>query len=233
MQRIRTVRPEFFKSRSLFDAERASGLPVRLAAAAILTLADSEGRFEWQPERLTMTMLPLDWRNGLDPELLFAELTLCNFVHCYRVGDRHYGRVVNWHRYQILPQAEPSSALPPPPDQLDEGVRRAQVAQQATFFAGGVGLPESVKAACTVAFPCKGGFEWSASLDDVLRWYKLYMNLDLQREFTVAYNWLRDHPSKLKTPRGMRAFLGSWLKRSAASKPAAVAVPAGRRAEDF
>ena len=56
--RIRTVKPELFLHEGLFDAEAATGLPLRLCFIGLFTQADREGRFRWQPRRLKAQILP-------------------------------------------------------------------------------------------------------------------------------------------------------------------------------
>jgi hypothetical protein len=43
--RIRTVKPEFFKHEKLFDLEKETGLPIRLAWVGLFAISDREGRF--------------------------------------------------------------------------------------------------------------------------------------------------------------------------------------------
>jgi hypothetical protein len=45
MGRIRTIKPEFFSHEALFDGERETGLPLRLAFIGLLCQCDREGRF--------------------------------------------------------------------------------------------------------------------------------------------------------------------------------------------
>ena len=42
MARIRTIKPEFFRHADLYEAERETGLPLRLAFAGLWTAADRE-----------------------------------------------------------------------------------------------------------------------------------------------------------------------------------------------
>ena len=51
--RIRTVKPEFFTHEGLFDAEKATKLPLRVAFVGLWCAADREGRFRWEPRRTT------------------------------------------------------------------------------------------------------------------------------------------------------------------------------------
>ena len=58
--RIRTVKPEFFTHEGLFELEKETGLPIRVAFAGLWCAADREGRFKWEPRRLGVQILPYD-----------------------------------------------------------------------------------------------------------------------------------------------------------------------------
>jgi hypothetical protein len=60
MARIRTIKPAFFRHRVLFDLERTSGLPLRIAFAGLWTVADRAGRFRWRADELKLDCLPYD-----------------------------------------------------------------------------------------------------------------------------------------------------------------------------
>jgi hypothetical protein len=60
MARIRTIKPEFFRHADLYEAEKETGLPLRLAFAGLWTAADREGRFKWRPRELKLDCLPHD-----------------------------------------------------------------------------------------------------------------------------------------------------------------------------
>lgn len=42
---------------------------------------------------------------------------------------------------------------------------------------------------------------------------------DVPRAIQEAVIWAHDNPSKQKTKRGARAFLGNWIRRSCAKRP--------------
>jgi hypothetical protein len=60
LARIRTIKPEFFRHADLYEAEKETGLPLRLAFAGLWTAADREGRFKWRPRELKLDCLPHD-----------------------------------------------------------------------------------------------------------------------------------------------------------------------------
>ena len=58
--RMRQIKPSFFKNEALFDLERETALPIRVAYAGLWTVCDKEGRFEWKPRTLKSDVLPFD-----------------------------------------------------------------------------------------------------------------------------------------------------------------------------
>lgn len=78
-------------------------------------------------------------------------------------------------------------------------------------------------------FVLSDGSEWFLSLAKHDEYRKTFPELDLGREFRKASQWLRDNPKKRKTPKGMPAFLGSWLSRAQNSGAAALSYGPGRK----
>jgi hypothetical protein len=93
MARARVVHPNFFLNEQLVDAERATGLPLRLAYVGLWTQADRMGRFEWRPTVLKLAILPWD---ACDFGAVLAALEEAGFIA--RDGDS--GVVIGWGRWQ-------------------------------------------------------------------------------------------------------------------------------------
>ena len=109
MGRIRTVKPEIAKHEVLFDAEADTTLPLRFAWVMLFTVADREGRFQWQPRRLKADILPYD---DLDfSRVLDAWLTR-GLVVKYRVGDAWIGWIPTFRKHQVINNREAASELP-------------------------------------------------------------------------------------------------------------------------
>jgi hypothetical protein len=111
MARIRTVKPDFFRHEGLFDAERTSGLPLRIAFAGLWTAADREGRFAWSPRTLKLDCLPHD---AVDFDAVLDALWQHGFVKKYQVEGREYGFIPSWLKHQHINQREAQSHLPEP-----------------------------------------------------------------------------------------------------------------------
>jgi hypothetical protein len=109
--RIRTVKPELFKSTKLWDLQAATGLPVTQAFMGLWCYADREGRFEWKPRELKTDVLPY-WDG--DFEAVMKALASKLFILRYTVNGEDYGYIRNWKEHQKPNQREPASVLPSP-----------------------------------------------------------------------------------------------------------------------
>lgn len=114
MARIRTIKPELFRHKGLFDLEQATGLPIRIAWAGLLTVADREGRFKWQPEVIQLDVLPFDREVPMD--MILDALWRAGFIHRYNVGGKEYGRIPSFLEHQVINHKEAKSKIPSPED---------------------------------------------------------------------------------------------------------------------
>lgn len=112
MARIRTIKPEFFRHVGLYDAEKETGLPLRVAFAGLWTVADREGRFRWEPRNLKLDVLPHD---DVDFSRVLDALGTRGFVVKYQVGDSTFGAIPSWERHQVVNNREIVSVIPAPP----------------------------------------------------------------------------------------------------------------------
>jgi hypothetical protein len=112
MPRIRTIKPEFFKHEKLFDAEKQTGLPIRLAFIGLWTLADREGRFCWRPRQLKVEIFPYDEISSFE-DILDA-LQVFGFIKKYEFEKEFYGFIPSWHKHQRVNNRESLSTLPSP-----------------------------------------------------------------------------------------------------------------------
>ena len=111
MARIRTIKPDFFRHYDLYQAEKETGLPVRLAFAGLWTVCDREGRFKWVPPELKIACLPYD-----DCDFSRALDALCTrgFVVRYACNGREFGYVPSFKSHQVINNREAASVLPDP-----------------------------------------------------------------------------------------------------------------------
>lgn len=109
--RIRTIKPEFFTHEGLYDAEKESKLPLRIAFAGLWCAADRAGRFKWEPRRLGVAILPYD---GCEFSRVLDALLTRGFIVKYRVEGVEYGAIPSFQIHQIINNREKESILPPP-----------------------------------------------------------------------------------------------------------------------
>jgi hypothetical protein len=115
MARSRSISPGFFRHRELFEAERESGLPLRVAYAGLWCAADREGRFRWRPWDLKLDVLPYE---DVDFGAVLTALETAGFLRRYVVADQVYGVIPQFTNHQRPHPRESPSKLPSPPEGL-------------------------------------------------------------------------------------------------------------------
>lgn len=111
MARIRTIKPGFFRHGDLFDAEKESGLPLRIAYAGLWCVADREGRFKWKPRDMKPEILPFDDVNMTD---VLDALCSKGLVQKYVVDGQEYGCIPSFLSHQHVNKHEAKSTIPEP-----------------------------------------------------------------------------------------------------------------------
>ncbi len=111
MSRIRNIKPQFFKDSDLYDAEEASGLPLRIAYAGLWTVADRAGRFRWKPREIKTDILPYD---NVDMAKVLEALVQYGFIFKYMAAGFEYGFIPNFEKHQFINRNEAQSTLPAP-----------------------------------------------------------------------------------------------------------------------
>jgi hypothetical protein len=116
LARIRTIKPEFFRHADLYEAEKETGLPLRLAFAGLWTAADREGRFKWRPRELKLDCLPHD---DVDFSRVLDALTTRGWLVRYAVEGKEYGLIPSWQQHQVINNREKPSEIPDPSETND------------------------------------------------------------------------------------------------------------------
>jgi hypothetical protein len=111
MARIRTIKPEFFAHYDLYEAEKETGLPLRLAFAGLWTQCDREGRFKWRPQQLKIGCLPYD---DVDFSRVLHALGTRGFIGKYDQNNDSFGVVFSFKEHQVINNREKDSVLPEP-----------------------------------------------------------------------------------------------------------------------
>lgn len=122
--RIRTVKPDLYRHRELFDLEQETQLPIRLAWSGLPGVCDREGRFEWKPEVIKLDVLPFD---KLDFSWVLDALAARDFITKYRKkapqdqstethvharAEKCFGLIPSFAIHQRPNQREAKSILP-------------------------------------------------------------------------------------------------------------------------
>lgn len=106
------MRPEFFKHVELYEAEAATGLPLRVAFSGLWTVADRRGIFPWS-RSLKPEILPYD---PCDFWAVLEALYGAGFVGRYQAGGKTYGIIPTFTAHQNFHVHEKESAAPAPDD---------------------------------------------------------------------------------------------------------------------
>ena len=64
-----------------------------------------------------------------------------------------------------------------------------------------------------ISLPLNNGTEWPVTTDMVTEWASLYPAVDVLQELRKMRGWLLSKPQNRKTPRGIRAFITTWLSK--------------------
>ena len=127
--RIRCVKPEFFKHECLFDLERETGFPIRIAFEGLWCAADREGRFKWRPRSLKTEIVPYD---DCDFSRVLDALMTRGFIRHYSVNGEEYGLIPSFKDHQHVNPREAPSQIPEPIEFTDaSSTREARVDHRA------------------------------------------------------------------------------------------------------
>lgn len=183
MARIRSIKPEFFRHEALFEAERSTGLPLRLAFAGLWTVADREGRFVWSPRNLKLDCLPHD---EVDFSAVLDALDAGGFIVRYEVEGKTYGAIPSWHEHQHINQREATSKLPAQPGASTCLHQPSPV----TAHGEGKGREGEIKRADARGVVVFDGGIIRLRQKHFDEWTKAFPNIDLRAELTARDAWL-------------------------------------------
>jgi hypothetical protein len=108
MQRIRTIKPEFFLSSDVVDLTPWA----RLLFIGLWTCADRDGRLEDDAGVLKRQLFP---DQPVDVDRLLGELAAQGVIQRYEGDGQSLIAIPNFQKHQRVGNREPPSKLPPPP----------------------------------------------------------------------------------------------------------------------
>lgn len=98
MSKSRTIKREFFRHEELFQAEKDSGLPLRVAFAGLFCCCDDEGKFLWKPSSLKLDVIPYD---SVDMSAVLDQLESHRFIIRHDEEGSLYGIIPTFKKHQI------------------------------------------------------------------------------------------------------------------------------------
>lgn len=229
MARIRTIKPEFCTSEQVAECSTNA----RLLFVCMWMFCDDAGRHPANCKRLKMEVFPGDSFTDKQIKELVAELIRVGLLSEYKHENAMFWQVTGWKKHQRIDR--PSYKYGPflsngEPRDIDEhstndlrvidehsppeGNGKEGNGKEGSREDGGVVEQATTPQASGYTFTVADGSEWSLSTKKVDEYRKSFPELDLNREFLKAAQWLRDNPKRRKTEKGMCAFLGSWLGRA-------------------
>lgn len=121
MARIRTIKPEFFRS----DQVGSVSALARLMFIGMWTMADRRGRLEDRPKRIKIECLPYD---DCDPEALIEELASAGLIDRYEADGFQVIQVTTFEKHQRITgsEAQAESDLPAKPEKRHKATTTKQ-----------------------------------------------------------------------------------------------------------
>lgn len=234
MARIRTIKPEFFRHESLYEAEQKFSLPLRIAFAGLWICCDREGRFRWKAKQLKLDILPFD---EIDFAEVLSALESINMIIKYENNGEIYGYIPTWKKHQVINIREAKSIIPDP-ENIETHVHAHAEQGEEPYKTCGEGKgkrkgreKEGKNYVCTetkkisssappdpadvvMTFPVDGQHaHFHVLKNDVEKWQKFYPSLDVQSELLKMAAWLDANAERRKTKGGMPRFVVNWLNR--------------------
>ena len=120
MARIRTMKPDFFRSHEIYKAELLTNqtrqpsnfINLRTAFLGLVTAADREGRFKWKPAELKLDCLPYDAVDFGEVLDVLLQTGTPAMVRRYEVADVVYGEITGVKKHQRPKFDEAISTIP-------------------------------------------------------------------------------------------------------------------------
>jgi hypothetical protein len=121
MARIRTVKPELFRHEVLYELEKETGLPIRLAWIGLFTVADREGRFKWRARPIKAEVFPYDEDINMDDILnaMHSKKLLVKYT-TQEFENEYFGWIPTFRKHQVINNRENESVLPDPKSSKSE-----------------------------------------------------------------------------------------------------------------
>jgi hypothetical protein len=198
LQRIRTIKPEFFVHEDLAHVS----MPGRLLFVGLWTVADREGRLEDRPRRLKAQLFPHD---AVDVDLLLDELAERGFIRRYEVAGLTYVDIPAFLKHQRVGNREPPSEIPACLSTLKHAEARARAQGTGTGTGTGTGREQKKLAIARKEKPkFKTAWPDEFALTAELAAYATRQGLD------AAYQWGKFKAHALQDDRRHVNWIRAW-----------------------
>ncbi len=232
MPRIRTIKPEFWRNRSL-----ASLSPfTRLVAIAILNVADDDGYFEADPLLIRGDVFPFQ-EDSRSITVALRELAGIGYV-AFRTSKEKgvIGCVVNFRKHQVINKPSASrlkeiylnslensdgrdhsgntTGMLPEDYVPEQGAWNLDLGKEHEDSSEPSRASEPVDT--SIVFDCVGKDPgpWSPPLKLIQVFRDAYPHHDIVAELRKAVAWIVSNPGNRKTKKGMPSFLNRWMARA-------------------
>lgn len=222
MARIRTIKPEFFTSEDIVSLSPLA----RLFYVSLWCEADREGRMDWKLGTLKMRYFPGD---NCDVQCLANELIDGGLVIVYEVDGKQYAEIPSFKTHQIINNRESDSTRPPRVKHASKRVKaEGKEGREGKGKEGDSAEPQSDSTPAIVSIPLVDKTEFPVTQDMIDDWSTTFPAVDVPQQLREMRAWCVANPTKRKTPRGISAFIVTWLgKEQDSGKGGRRAAPAG------
>ena len=224
MARIRTVKPEFFRHKALFDLEVSTKMPLRVAFIGLWTAADREGRFRWEPDSLKLDCIP--WDNW-DFSKLLDQLAIGGFIIRYTNGGKDYGYIPSWNSHQVINTREMQSKIPAPDEASSSALQLPVITSNAQGELEGKGTGREKEGKRNKPLFPVGNADFD-------RFWSAYLKPRRKAKKAALKAWLKEKPDieAVLSALAWQNKDSDWLKDNSQFAPLAVTYINGRRWED-
>ena len=127
--RIRTIKPEFWKS------PKVASVPwgARLVFAGLISLSDDEGRFVATPRYVASELFPFDAHPQTAVSKAMSALCAVQLVVTYEHAGVSYGFLPGFTEHQRIEKPKPSKLPPPPASRTSPGTSPGLVADESSM----------------------------------------------------------------------------------------------------
>ena len=223
MARIRTIKPEYWKSEQPCSCSRDA----RLLFLGMLNFVDCNGIFPASPFKIKNEVFPAD--NDLDTTAvskLIDELINANLIVEYSVNGESYWVIPTFKKHQIIHKPKYQWPLPEgqselsmefhgiPPNSMMEREREREGERENIYNLNYIRNSRVVadrRSEVQFKIPLKGRGHLSITKLEITHWQKIYKLINVQEVLNKIHEYYTAQPKKRRTLEEMQQRITSWL----------------------